>query len=165
MTLRVVPLSPGFGAEAVGVDLAQPLSESAFRAIEEAFFAAQVLVLRAQNLTAAQFLAFARRFGPPEPHVIDQFHHPEHADILILSNVVRDGKPAGLADAAAHMATNLIGLASRAHVVVARDATDDLLADALHFLRSPLELLFGRLPAECAHLGSSGRGRRSRRPS
>ena len=106
MTLRVAPLSPGFGAEASGVDLAQPLSESAFREIEEAFFAAQVLVLRAQKLTAAQFLEFARRFGPPEPHVIDQFHHPEHADILILSNVVRDGKPAGLADAGTYFHTD-----------------------------------------------------------
>ena len=106
MTLRVAPLSPGFGAEASGVDLAQPLSESAFRAIEEAFFAAQVLVLRGQKLTAAQFLEFARRFGPPEPHVIDQFHHPEHADILILSNVVRDGKPAGLADAGTYFHTD-----------------------------------------------------------
>jgi len=106
MTLQVAPLSPGFGAEASGVDVAQPLSESAFRAIEQAFFAAQVLVLRAQQLTATQFLEFARRFGPPEPHVIDQFHHPEHADILILSNVVRDGKPTGLADAGTYFHTD-----------------------------------------------------------
>src|SRR5436190_11304416 len=106
MTLQVAPLSPGFGAEASGVDVAQPLSESAFRAIEQAFFAAQVLVLRAQKLTAAQFLEFARRFGPPEPHVIDQFHHPEHSDILILSNVVKDGKPTGLADAGTYFHTD-----------------------------------------------------------
>ena len=44
-------------------------------------------MLRGQRLTPAQFHAFARRFGPPEPHVIDQFHHPDIADILILSNV------------------------------------------------------------------------------
>ena len=40
-------------------------------------------MLRGQTLTPAQFVAFARRFGPPEPHVIDQFHHPgrpEHPD-------------------------------------------------------------------------------------
>jgi taurine dioxygenase len=30
--------------------------------------------------------------------VLDQFHHPEHPDILILSNVKKDGKPIGLAD-------------------------------------------------------------------
>ena len=31
--------------------------------------------------------------------MIDQFHHPECSDILILSNVTRDGQPTGLADA------------------------------------------------------------------
>jgi taurine dioxygenase len=30
--------------------------------------------------------------------VLDQFHHREYADILILSNVVEDGRPIGLAD-------------------------------------------------------------------
>jgi taurine dioxygenase len=58
-----------------------------------------VLVFRAQEFAPDDFLGFARKFGTPEPHVIDQFHHPQHADILILSNVVKDGQPVGLADA------------------------------------------------------------------
>ena len=105
-TLELNPLSAGFGVEARGVDLSQPLPDAAFREIEQAFFAAQVLVLRAQRLTAQQFLAFARRFGRPEPHVIDQFHHPEHADILILSNRTRNGAPVGLADAGTYFHTD-----------------------------------------------------------
>ena len=48
----------------------------------------------------------ASSFGKPEPHVIDQFHHPEHADILILSNVQKDGKPTGLADAGTYFHTD-----------------------------------------------------------
>ena len=97
--LDLHPLSPGFGAEAFGVDLANSLTDAAFADIERAFFRSQVLVLRAQSLTPAQFLTFARRFGPPEPHVIDQFHHPADPNILILSNRVQNGKPVGLADA------------------------------------------------------------------
>jgi taurine dioxygenase len=104
--LQLKKLSRDFALEASGVDLAQPLSNGAFREIEEAFFAGQVLVFRAQKLTAPRFLEFARRFGPPEPHVVDQFQHPEYADILILSNVVRDGKPAGLADAGSYFHTD-----------------------------------------------------------
>jgi taurine dioxygenase len=77
-----------------------------FRAVWDAFFASQVLVFRRQRFTPATFLAFARQFGKPEPHVIDQFHHPEHADILILSNVVKDGKPTGLADAGTYFHTD-----------------------------------------------------------
>jgi len=104
--MRLKKLSRDFALEASGVDLARPLSDAAFREIEEAFFAGQVLVFRGQKLTAREFLEFARRFGPPEPHVVDQFHHPEYADILILSNVVRDGKPAGLADAGTYFHTD-----------------------------------------------------------
>jgi taurine dioxygenase len=99
-------LGEAFGLEARGLDLAQPLSDEAFRPVWNAFFAGQVLVFRGQKLTAAQFLAFARRFGRPEPHVIDQFHHPEHADILILSNRKKDGQPVGLADAGTYFHTD-----------------------------------------------------------
>jgi len=97
LTLR--PLAPGFGAQAdtIGSD---------FRAVWDAFFAAQVLVFRKQKLSPGGFLAFARKFGRPEPHVIDQFHHPEHADILILSNVKKDGEPIGLADAGTYFHTD-----------------------------------------------------------
>ena len=100
------PLSPGFGAEALGVDVSAPLSDAAFGELFDAFFAAQVLLLRGQRLTPAQYLDFARRFGPPEPHVIDQFHHPADPNILILSNVVKDGKPTGLADAGTYFHTD-----------------------------------------------------------
>lgn len=96
--MRLKSLDRGFALEASDVDLARPLSKTAFGEIEKAFFTGQVLVFRGQKLTASQFLGFARRFGPPEPHLLDQFHHPEYPDMLVLSNVVRDGKPAGLAD-------------------------------------------------------------------
>jgi len=88
-----------FGAEADTI--AAP-----FREIWDAFFAAQVLVLRGQRLSPSEFLNFARQFGRPEPHVIDQFHHPEHADILILSNVKKDGTAIGLADAGTYFHTD-----------------------------------------------------------
>ncbi|HEX5091452.1 MAG TPA: TauD/TfdA family dioxygenase [Burkholderiales bacterium] len=99
-------LCEGFGLESRGIDLSGPLDEAGFGELCRAFFAGQVLVLRGQKLTARQFHAFARRLGPPEPHVIDQFHHPEIADILILSNVTRDGQPIGLADAGTYFHTD-----------------------------------------------------------
>src|SRR4249920_276470 len=98
-------LSAGFGVE-VDVDLAQPLSDAAFAEIEQAFYAGQVLTIRSQNLTARQFASFAARFGPPQPHVIDQFHHPEDANILILSNVKKNGEPTGLQDAGSYFHTD-----------------------------------------------------------
>jgi len=99
------PLAAGFGVE-VDDDISQPLSDARFADIERAFYACQVLALRAQELTPAQFAAFARRFGPPQPHVIDQFHHPEDSNILILSNVKVDGRPTGLQDAGSYFHTD-----------------------------------------------------------
>lgn len=100
------PLSPLFGVEAADVDLSASLDDATWRELEQAFYAHQVLALRGQRITAAQFAAFARRIGPPQPHVIDQFHHPDDPDILILSNVVKDGRPTGLRDAGSYFHTD-----------------------------------------------------------
>jgi len=85
------------GAEIEGVDLAS-VDDATFPGILQAFLEHKVVVFRGQQLTAPQFLSLASRFAPPEPHVLDQFHHPDYPDILILSNVQKDGKPTGLAD-------------------------------------------------------------------
>lgn len=104
--IALTPLSPLFGAETFDVDLSRPLSDAMFKDIEQAFYAHQVLALRGQQIAAQQFLRFAQRLGPPQPHVIDQFHHPEDPNILILSNVKRDGKPTGLQDAGSYFHTD-----------------------------------------------------------
>ena len=96
----------GFGVEAEGIDLAQPPDDAGFDALLAAFYASHVLALRAQDIDAAQFVAFARRLGPPQPHVIDQFHHPDDPNILILSNVKKDGRPTGLQDAGSYFHTD-----------------------------------------------------------
>jgi taurine dioxygenase len=109
--MKFSPLSAGFGIEASGVDLSTPLSQAQFEELERAFYAHQVLTLRAQDIIASQFVAFARRFGPPQPHVIDQFHHPEDPNILILSNVKKNGQPTGLQDAGSYFHTDYSYLA------------------------------------------------------
>jgi taurine dioxygenase len=104
--LDLRPLCPGFGVEVAGVDIGESLTDEVFAQLERAFYACQVLVLRGQSLTPARFVAFARRLGPPQPHVIDQFHHPEDPNILILSNVKKDGVPTGLQDAGSYFHTD-----------------------------------------------------------
>lgn len=104
--LTLKPLADGFGVEVDGLDLAQPMSPRTFAEFERAFYDNLVITVRAQSLTPAQFAAFARRIGPPQPHVIDQFHHPDDANILILSNVKKDGRPTGLQDAGSYFHTD-----------------------------------------------------------
>lgn len=104
--LRIEPVSDILGAFISGLDLSRPLDAATFTRLETALHDHGFIVLPGQQLSAAQFVAFGRHWGPPEPHVIDTFHHPEDANILILSNVVRDGKPTGLADAGSYFHTD-----------------------------------------------------------
>lgn len=99
-------LSDVFGVALDGLDLSKPLSDAQFKEVEQAFWDGQVLAIKGQTLQPDQFLAFARRFGRPEPHVIDQFHYKGHPDILILSNKKQDGKPIGLADGGTYFHTD-----------------------------------------------------------
>lgn len=130
------PLAP-FGVETSGVDLSRPLPDEVFAELERAFYANQVLALRAQDISAAQFLEFARRLGPPQPHVIDQFHHPADPNILVLSNVKVDGKPTGLQDAGSYFHTDYSYLAVPARAttlysrVVPKVGGDTLFANQL----------------------------------
>jgi taurine dioxygenase len=103
--IKTRKLSDVLGVAIEGADLSN-LSDPDFREIEQAFWQGQVAGIKGQELTPAQFLDFARRFGPPEPHVIDQFHYPNFPDILILSNRKQDGKPIGLADAGSYFHTD-----------------------------------------------------------
>ena len=95
-------LSPVLGARIEGVDLARPVDRGDFLALEAALHAHGFIVIPGQRLQPRELVAFGRLWGPPEPHVIDTFPHPEEPNVLILSNVVREGRPTGLADAGSY---------------------------------------------------------------
>ncbi len=99
-------LTDGFGLETSDVDLPEIIGTPAFGELEQALYRGQVLAIRGQKLAPGQFVAFARQFGRPEPHVIDQFHHAGFPEILILSNVKQGGKPTGLADGGTYWHTD-----------------------------------------------------------
>src|SRR5919109_4770450 len=61
-------IAGALGAELHGIDLAETLSAHAVAAIRDAFLEHQVIFFRDQNLSPAQFMAFARRMGRPVPY-------------------------------------------------------------------------------------------------
>lgn len=97
--IEIRPLDAALGAEVIGLDLSQPLSAEDFRRIHRAHLDHHVVVFRDQRITPAQQIAFSRRLGPLQIHVLHQFQLANHPEILIVSNVLRDGKPIGLGDA------------------------------------------------------------------
>jgi len=95
------------GAELRGVDAAHPLSAAAQSAVQEALDGHAVVVLRDQHLTPAQQIAFAARFAPLDHHVLHQFLLPGYPELLVVSNIVENGAPVGLADAGSKWHTDM----------------------------------------------------------
>lgn len=92
-------LDAPLGAEVIGLDLAKPLSAQAFARIHRAHLDHHVLVFRDQHITPEQQIAFSRRFGPLQLHVLKQFALRDYPEVLIVSNIIENGKPIGLGDA------------------------------------------------------------------
>lgn len=101
------PLGATLGAEVIGLDLAAPLDDAALARVHRAHLTYHVLVFREQRITPAQQMAFSSRFGALQRHVLHQFALPAHPDVLIVSNIVENGKPIGLGDAGAFWHSDL----------------------------------------------------------
>ena len=67
--VQVTPVQGDFVAVVDNVDLAYPLNDDEFAAVEMAFETYGVIVFPAQDITDDQQIAFSRRFGPLEPSV------------------------------------------------------------------------------------------------
>ncbi len=90
----------GFGVAVSGLERPDRLDDRRFEQLRLMWAGAGVMVLRGQQgLTPEQHIAFSRRFGPLEIHVQTPALLPGHPEILIVSNVIEDGRPLGLADA------------------------------------------------------------------
>jgi len=97
--LKIIPTGESLGATIEGADLAKPLGPRDFAAILRALGEYSVLRFPAQRLDGAQLKAFAGRFGALEINVAGTFQEPGHPEVMILSNIVENGRPIGARDA------------------------------------------------------------------
>ena len=81
-TIRVEPLTCAIGAELFGVRLGDAVRDDAlFAEIRALLLQYKVLFLRDQDLTRADHVAFARRFGDLEDHPVAG-SHPDHPGLV-----------------------------------------------------------------------------------
>ena len=94
MTISFRPLSYALGAEAQGVDLSQPLSNSEFDQIHSQFLERGILLFRGQKVSREQHIAFSRRFGELDRHdSLPRDRHPDYPELLLVTNIPeKDGK-------------------------------------------------------------------------
>jgi taurine dioxygenase len=97
--MELIPSGKILGATVAGLDLAQPLSDADFAAVRSALGAHGVLRFPQQQLTPRQLVDFSARLGQLEINVANAFQEPGLPQIMILSNIIDNGKPIGLSDA------------------------------------------------------------------
>jgi taurine dioxygenase len=99
MPIPVRPSDAACGAEIV-FDLSSPIDDPTFAELERLFHDNIVVCFRDQHLSNEQHIAFSRRFGELEIHIVRKYLLPGYPEILLISNV-RDaqGELIGLADA------------------------------------------------------------------
>lgn len=91
----VRPLTDKLGAEILDVRLDRDIDDATFAAIYQAFLRYQVLLFGPHDLPPARQVAFARRFGEVQIHVMNQYHADGHPELYRLSNLDENGKPNG----------------------------------------------------------------------
>ena len=80
--MHIRPLTPAIGAEISGVHLADACrDDDLFARIKTALLRHRVIFLRDQDITRAEHVAFARRFGELEEHPVAG-SDPEHPGLV-----------------------------------------------------------------------------------
>ena len=124
--IQVEPLSPALGGDVRGVDLAR-LDDATFEAVHEAFLRYQVLRFRDQRLDSAALASFSRRFGELDeapPNENGKRHVEGHPEILVISNVVENGREIGslgAGEAVWHTDMSYLPVPPMASVLLARE--------------------------------------------
>ena len=98
--MQLIPSGEVLGARIEGLDLSRPLDDREVERIIDALGCHGVVCFPRQKLTARQQKDFAARFGELEINVASgAYHEPGIPEVMILSNIVKEGKPIGLSDA------------------------------------------------------------------
>ena len=97
--MQIIPSGQGLGATIEGLDLANGIASGEVDAVLHALGQYGVIRFPRQQLSGRQLRDFSARFGQLEVHVSNVYQEPGIPEVMILSNMVENGKPIGLADA------------------------------------------------------------------
>lgn len=97
--LDIVPSGQALGARIEGLDLSRPLEAAQLQAIARALGEHGVLCFPGQRLDAAAQKRFSACFGTLEINVASSLYPSALPEVMVLSNIVENGRSIGLPDA------------------------------------------------------------------
>ncbi|MFT6580746.1 MAG: taurine dioxygenase [Alphaproteobacteria bacterium] len=92
MTVIVENTDAPVGAVISDLNIAAPLEAGSVAAVERAFLNRGVLLFRDQPLDVHQLVRFSANFGTLQPHVQRAYQHPDAPEIVVMSNVDKEGR-------------------------------------------------------------------------
>jgi taurine dioxygenase len=99
--LTVIPLGKYLGAEIQGLDTSRPPSDAEFEQILDAFHEHSVIRIRAgEGLPDKYVVDLSARFGHNKIHELKDFLDKQNPELLLVGNIMENGKPIGLKDGA-----------------------------------------------------------------
>ena len=106
--MKVIPSGEALGARIEGLDLRQLLPQDQLVEVIAALGRHGVLRFPRQPLTGKQLRDFSAQLGDLEIHVSSAgYQEPGVPEVMILSNIVENGRPIGLADAGQEWHTDM----------------------------------------------------------
>lgn len=101
---QVRPLATALGAEIIGLNLATHLTRDAVQLVLDSLHRYGVVVVRDQQPTPDEQTTFMEKLGPIKKSSYSRansFCVPGHPDMMVISNIVENGRNIGLMDAGA----------------------------------------------------------------
>jgi taurine dioxygenase len=106
--MEIVPSGAPVGAEITGVNLAGEVDESTFGQIREALNQHSMIFFRGQkSFSEKKQIEFSLRFGPLQERVSSPQRLTDYPDILVISNIIENGRPIGLVEAGQYWHSDL----------------------------------------------------------
>ena len=95
--MKIENAVPHIGALVTGLDVRR-MTNSEWQTLYQTWLDRHVLIVRGQELSKADFLAYSRRFGRLKPHMIKRTRDPDNPEITLMgvTSMAKDSGGAAL---------------------------------------------------------------------
>jgi len=136
--LQTRRLSNAFGVEILDLNLQETLRDETIAEIRALWNEYGIVLVRGQDITPRQLIAYSRRFGELDLHeTLKPFRHPDHPELFVLSTIPVNGKPSVSENVGRHWHSDLSytkrpPLGSIFHALILPEVGGDTMFTSMH---------------------------------